>query len=94
MGDYPVTRDRERQLAELRERWPDMAVSAHWWGFLAVPRGTEPVVLAMHAESVDNQLERWQESTGAIPGTSLASPPEDIHGIADKVTYLPIDGPG
>jgi hypothetical protein len=90
MENYPSTRDREKQLADLKERWPDMNVSAHWWGFLAVPRGTEPVVLAMHAESVDTQLERFREATGAEPGVRLDMSNDAPPGI--RYSYLPIDG--
>ena len=44
-----------------------MDISAHWFGYLGVPKGTEPVVIAMHADSVREQLERFHDATGGYP---------------------------
>jgi hypothetical protein len=56
----------QRSLARLQERWPDMEIRREWFGFMAYPKGTDPVVFATYADGIDAQLTRIRADADGV----------------------------
>jgi hypothetical protein len=50
----------DRQLAELRQRWPDWEIDHRWFGWVAWPRGTI-VLFAIFPDSLDRQIREQEQ---------------------------------
>ena len=79
-----ITPHDERMLEELQARWPELDITKEWWGYLCVPRGTYPVIMAIFPEGVDTQLTRIREEPAAGTAANVvelsgrrASPPAE-----------------
>ena len=72
MDGYPLTPELEKKLAGLRERWPDMDITYDWFGFLAVPKGTDPVIVTRFSEGVDAKLAAWRDANWREPGVPVS----------------------
>jgi hypothetical protein len=47
--------DEERDLDQLRQRWPEWEIDHRWFGWVAWPRGV-PVLFAVFADSLEQKI--------------------------------------
>jgi hypothetical protein len=66
-----ITPHDERTLEDLQARWPELDITREWWGYLCVPRGTHPVIMAIFPDGVDEQLIRIGEEPAPEAGANV-----------------------